>query len=123
MSLRHTWTIWEVRASNAADGATTCSDYGESIHAVGSFSDLETFWAYWSRLPRLSALFSDGVSSEYRKGVCRTKLAPTVGPAIESSEVVVVDGFAVFREGVKPAWEDPANNTGGEWCCRKGNQR
>lgn len=31
-----------------------------------------------------------------------------------------VDSFAVFKEGIRPEWEDPANKTGSEWSIRKG---
>lgn len=31
-----------------------------------------------------------------------------------------VEGFAVFKEGIVPEWEDPENKNGGEWSIRKG---
>lgn len=30
-----------------------------------------------------------------------------------------VESFSVFKSGIKPEWEDPANATGGEWFIRK----
>lgn len=34
-----------------------------------------------------------------------------------------VDSFAVFKDGIRPEWEDPANKTGSEWSIRKGTLR
>ena len=31
-----------------------------------------------------------------------------------------VDGFSLFKSGIRPEWEDSANAHGGEWSCRKG---
>ena len=31
-----------------------------------------------------------------------------------------VEGFAVFKDGIVPEWEDPENKNGGEWSIRKG---
>ncbi len=121
--LATSWTLWELRSSPGVE-------YAESFHPIGQFGTLEKFWAYWSRLPRLSALFSDGVSSTMRNGVRRSwkgrpaaaGLPPPQDPSEKQEDdvVVLVDGFAVFREGVQPAWEDPSNCAGGEWNCRKG---
>lgn len=30
-----------------------------------------------------------------------------------------IDAFSLFKKGIKPAWEDPANKSGGELLCRK----
>ena len=31
----------------------------------------------------------------------------------------IIDGFSVFKKGIRPEWEDPANRAGSELCCRK----
>ncbi len=111
--LAASWTLWEVRS---APGAV----YTEAVHPVGSFDTLESFWAYWSRLPRLAALFNDGVSSACRRGLLRAWRPAGGGTVPRPPESVVLDGFAVFQQGIRPEWEDPANRDGGEWGCRKG---
>lgn len=30
-----------------------------------------------------------------------------------------IDAYSVFKKGIRPEWEDPANKTGGELSCRK----
>ena len=69
----------------------------------------------WSRLPRLATLFGNG-RSPFRRGIRH-------GPVHSEQnidEILLVDGFAVFRTGIKPTWEDARNTSGGEWACRKG---
>lgn len=107
------WALWEVRSTPGAV-------YTEAVHPVGSFNTLESFWAYWSRLPRLAALFNDGVSSACRRGLLRAWRPVGDSSVPRPPESVILDGFAVFREGVRPEWEDAANRDGGEWGCRKG---
>jgi hypothetical protein len=118
--LAYPWALWEVRSVPGAE-------YAEAVHPVGGFHTLEGFWAYWSRLPRLGALFNDGVMSACRRGVLRAwRPVATSGDGGGATSVprppesVILDGFGVFREGVRPEWEDPANRDGGEWGCRKG---
>jgi hypothetical protein len=121
------WVLWEVRCVPGAQ-------YTEAVHPVGvPFATLAAFWAHWARLPRLAEVFSDG-SRETRNGVLRTWPCGghggvggvdsgdggDSGGGVPAPETVVLDGFAVFREGVRPEWEDPQNRTGGEWGCRKG---
>ncbi|CAM9403103.1 unnamed protein product, partial [Heterosigma akashiwo] len=30
-----------------------------------------------------------------------------------------VESLSIFKKGISPEWEDPANQSGGEWTCRK----
>jgi hypothetical protein len=101
--LAQSWCLWELRHG---------VEYSASMHCLGRFDSLESFWALWARLPRPSAIFGDG-SALFRKG-----LVPTVPSGTQYSPDLV-DGYAVFVEGVRPEWEDERNKRGGEWCCRK----
>jgi translation initiation factor 4E len=110
------WCLWELRP--VVEGSP--ADLDASVHYLGSFGTLDEFWAIWSRLPRISDLFSDG-SSVFRKGVIHEDNdTASVDALRESKPAVLVDGYAMFREGVKPLWEDTRNIRGGEWSCRKG---
>jgi translation initiation factor 4E len=93
-SLRFTWTIWEQIMSNDAKTA----QYSDATHRVASFSTVKTFWKYWNHLPQPSELL-DG-----KKFVRETAEARSV-----------VDALMVFREGIKPEWEDSVNATGGHF--------
>mmetsp|Transcript_145779 Transcript_145779/g.252381 ORF Transcript_145779/g.252381 Transcript_145779/m.252381 type:complete len:238 (-) Transcript_145779:145-858(-) len=94
-ALRNTWAIWE-QIQTKSDG--TGNAYADSTHRVAAFSTVKGFWKYWNHLPQPSELL-DG-----KKFVRETA---------ESRSVV--DALMVFREGVKPQWEDPLNETGGHF--------
>jgi len=94
-SLRYTWTIWEqIMQSNDTKGA----QYSDATHRVASFSTVKGFWKYWNHLPQPSELL-DG-----KKFVRET-----------ADSKNVVDALMVFREGIKPEWEDSTNATGGHF--------
>jgi len=94
-ALRFTWTIWE-QTMQSNDAKTAA--YSDATHRVASFSTVKGFWKYWNHLPQPSELL-DG-----KKFVRETA---------ESRSVV--DALMVFRDGVKPEWEDSTNATGGHF--------
>jgi len=94
-SLRHTYAIWE-QIMQSADAKST--QYSDATHRVASFSTVKGFWKFWNHLPQPSELI-DG-----KKFVRETA---------ESRSVV--DALMVFREGIKPEWEDPVNTGGGHF--------
>lgn len=93
-ALRFTWTIWEqIMQTNDRS-----NQYSDATHRVASFGTVKGFWKYWNHLPQPSELL-DG-----KKFVRETA---------ESKSVV--DALMVFRDGVKPEWEDAVNATGGHF--------
>lgn len=92
---RYTWTIWEqiMQASDKQSG-----QYSDATHKVASFSTVNGFWKYWNHLPQPSELL-DGKKFVREHGGMRH----------------VVDALMLFREGIKPEWEDDANATGGHF--------
>jgi translation initiation factor 4E len=93
--LRCTWTIWEQIMQSTDKGV---AQYSDATHRVASFDTVKTFWKYWNHLPQPSELL-DG-----------KKFVREIG---ESKSVV--DALMVFKDGVKPEWEDPLNATGGHF--------
>eukprot|EP00442_Polarella_glacialis_P028573 CAMPEP_0115060936 /NCGR_PEP_ID=MMETSP0227-20121206/7729_1 /TAXON_ID=89957 /ORGANISM="Polarella glacialis, Strain CCMP 1383" /LENGTH=223 /DNA_ID=CAMNT_0002446183 /DNA_START=115 /DNA_END=783 /DNA_ORIENTATION=- len=93
-ALRHTWTIWEQIAQTQRDN----SQYSDQTNRVASFSTVKGFWKYWNHLPQPSMLL-DG------------KKFVRVTPDNKN----VVDALMLFREGIKPEWEDTANAAGGHF--------
>lgn len=93
------------------------------MREVCEFSTVEGFWRYWAFIPRprweqirlflwikaniflylslWSEVFCDG-------GTTKREI---MGKTIE--------GFSIFKKGIKPEWEDPANANGSELQCRK----
>lgn len=93
-NLRYTWTIWEQIMQNDAKNA----QYSDATHKVASFQTVKGFWKYWNHLPQPSELL-DG--KKFVRETAETKS--------------VVDALMVFREGIKPEWEDSTNATGGHF--------
>mmetsp|Transcript_29 Transcript_29/g.91 ORF Transcript_29/g.91 Transcript_29/m.91 type:complete len:239 (-) Transcript_29:442-1158(-) len=94
-ALRFTWTIWEqIMQSTDAKAA----QYSDATHRVASFSTVKGFWKYWNHLPQPSELL-DG-----KKFVRET-----------ADSRSVVDALMVFRDGIKPEWEDAVNASGGHF--------
>jgi translation initiation factor 4E len=93
--LRHTWTIWEQIAQSQSNNS---SQYSESTNQVASFKTVKGFWKYWNHLPQPSLLL-DGKKFVRVSGENRS----------------VVDALMLFREGIKPEWEDEANAVGGHF--------
>eukprot|EP01114_Cavostelium_apophysatum_P024667 TRINITY_DN972_c0_g1_i5.p1 TRINITY_DN972_c0_g1~~TRINITY_DN972_c0_g1_i5.p1 ORF type:complete len:466 (-),score=106.24 TRINITY_DN972_c0_g1_i5:21-1418(-) len=61
-------------------------DYKKSLRNVGSFQTIAEFWECWTALKKNFPF--DGKQEA---------------------------NFRVFKEGIHPTWEDPANNSGGQW--------
>ncbi|OQR98512.1 hypothetical protein ACHHYP_08439 [Achlya hypogyna] len=87
--LQSAWSIWELRES-------TKGNYGDNLHRLCTFSSVEEFWGYWNNIPKPSQVLNDGIAK--KKFSDRS-----------------VQSFAVFKEGIRPEWEDSANMNGGEW--------
>jgi len=85
LSLCSPWTWWEHEHSG---------DYNST--QLGSCDNIATFWQYFNNIPEPETFFTSKAGK--RKLVGRRK----------------VDALSLFREGVKPEWEDPQNSSGGE---------
>jgi len=91
--LKSTWVIWEMKAKNSKKK----TDF-DSGTAVASFNTVKGFWKHWNHLPQ---------PSELLEGKKFMRENPE-GRAI-------VECLMLFREGVKPEWEDEANAKGGHF--------
>ena len=98
MNLQNNWTFWEhaKMPKNASD-----SDWAKSYTKILDFSTVGEFWNIYNHLPRPSEVMFDGKSF----------------PTIEGRNI---DGFSIFKKGILPAWEDPANKNGCELRINKG---
>lgn len=89
------WTWYAHTDGNAA--------YGNSVVTLGSFDTVNDFWRHYNHVPTPGRVFCGEHTLVLPK-------AFNVGCA--------VSGFAVFRKGVHPAWEDPRNARGCDLCAR-----
>lgn len=93
--LTSTWT-WHAHADSRGD-------YGNAVLKLGSFCTVQDFWRYYNNIPTPDRIFMGThiLSIPKAFGTGRT-----------------VQGFAVFRENVQPAWEDARNANGCDLCAR-----
>ncbi len=97
--LHTTWSIWEHRRNKSGVAENADASYLAGIQPLCNFTTVEEFWQAFNYLPLPSKFFFDGrVRHDF----------------VDRS----VEGFSVFREGVRPMWEDERNTEGGEWYFR-----
>eukprot|EP00812_Abedinium_dasypus_P008327 NODE_2096_length_995_cov_503.346809.p1 GENE.NODE_2096_length_995_cov_503.346809~~NODE_2096_length_995_cov_503.346809.p1 ORF type:complete len:271 (-),score=58.43 NODE_2096_length_995_cov_503.346809:165-977(-) len=92
--LRHSWTIWE----QIMQSDTKSAQYSDNTHRVASFSTIKGFWGHWNHIPQPSELF-EGKKFVRERGDSKS----------------IVDALMVFRENIRPEWEDTANLAGGHF--------
>eukprot|EP00929_Paragymnodinium_shiwhaense_P121361 TRINITY_DN9358_c0_g2_i1.p1 TRINITY_DN9358_c0_g2~~TRINITY_DN9358_c0_g2_i1.p1 ORF type:complete len:225 (+),score=55.10 TRINITY_DN9358_c0_g2_i1:82-756(+) len=93
LPLRYEWAIWEqIMQSDKS------SSYSEATHKVVTFKTAQMFWRLWNHMPQPSELLES-------KRMVRE----------EPDGLHVIDAIMIFRDGVKPEWEDPMNAQGGHF--------
>mmetsp|Transcript_42933 Transcript_42933/g.113703 ORF Transcript_42933/g.113703 Transcript_42933/m.113703 type:complete len:287 (-) Transcript_42933:155-1015(-) len=92
--LNSTWTIWE----QLVLGKEKAGQYSDATRQLTNFDTAKDFWACWNHLPQPSELL-DG------KKFTREK----------DGQKTVVEALMIFRKGIQPEWEDPANKAGGHF--------
>tara|TARA_B100001094_G_C18170082_1_gene794554 strand:- start:1501 stop:2127 length:627 start_codon:yes stop_codon:yes gene_type:complete len=90
---QYKWVVWEHR--------NDCQNYADNINPVCSFDTVEDFWAHWIYLPQPVEFF----------------YAPRQPRKLVYGRSVV--SYSIFRENIKPEWEDPIACKGGEWRIRR----
>jgi len=94
--LRFTWVLWEQVAHDTSEKG---ANYSDATHKVAHMSTVKEFWSYWNHLPQPSELLgnkkfiSEGGSGQHN----------------------VVEALMIFKDGIKPEWEDPINTLGGHF--------
>lgn len=97
LPLHHTWSIWE-QVMPATSGKMNQYSYSGQTHQVASFSSARQFWRLWNEMPQPSELL------EQKRMVRET-----------AQGLAVIDAVMIFKEGIKPEWEDPNNASGGHF--------
>jgi len=94
MKLKSKWWMWEQVVQSEGRGT-----YTDAMRRVVSFDTVQDFWSIWNGLPQPGELLE---SKRITRGM------PT-GPA------VAIDAIMIFKDGVSPEWEHPANSAGGHF--------
>lgn len=97
MNLENKWTIYDHEKSDK-------DTYEKSTRELASFSTVEDFWRIFNHYPLVSDIFNNGVEK------------PTIG----SKEITSI---SLFKNDIKPKWEDPSNRLGGEFSKRRFNKK
>jgi len=94
LPLRYPWSIWEqIMQSNEKGGA-----YSDATHKVAGFSTVQDFWKLWNHMPQPSELLE-------QKRMVRE----------QPDGLHVIDAIMIFRENIRPEWEDKMNAQGGHF--------
>eukprot|EP01066_Platyproteum_vivax_P020585 Platyproteum_vivax@DN8513_c0_g1_i1.p1 len=96
LPLQDKWAVWEqiMLADNVK------MNYDNQTKMFAEFSTVQQFWKLWNHMPQPSELLE-------QKRMVRE--------ATETDTMSLIDGIMVFRDGVKPKWEDEANANGGHF--------
>jgi len=95
LPLRYTWAIWE-QIMQPTDGKS--SQYSDATHKVSTFNSVQKFWKLWNHMPQPSKLLE-------QKRMVRE----------QPDGLHVIDAIMIFRDGIRPEWEDKANAQGGHF--------
>lgn len=90
--LQNEWSFWEHRKQNVQKYNT----YSTDLYKLGDFNSVETFWQFKNNIPQPSNIFYTQETGE--------KCFPDRK----------IESYSMFKKGIKPEWEDPANGKGGE---------
>jgi len=94
LPLRYTWSIWEqIMQSNEKAAA-----YSDATHKVAAFSSVQEFWKLWNHMPQPSELLE-------QKRMVRE----------QPDGLHVIDAIMIFRDSIRPEWEDKMNANGGHF--------
>lgn len=73
------------------------TNYGSSYIQLGRFETIGDFWRLYNFFPSIDSIHD---------GTVRVQGYPVIA-------------YSLFRDGVRPEWEDPQNIVGSEWGCRE----
>eukprot|EP00929_Paragymnodinium_shiwhaense_P016398 TRINITY_DN124710_c0_g1_i1.p1 TRINITY_DN124710_c0_g1~~TRINITY_DN124710_c0_g1_i1.p1 ORF type:complete len:236 (-),score=61.65 TRINITY_DN124710_c0_g1_i1:53-760(-) len=96
LPLRAKWIVWQQLMAMPGKAVA----YGDSTRQIACVDTVESFWQTWSRLPQPSQLLQRRMA---------------VKESADTGGYHYVDAMMLFREGIQPQWEDPANAEGGHF--------
>jgi len=90
-----TWVLWEQVVPNESNKAK----YADNTRKVTKITTLQDFWAIYNGIPQPSELLE-------QKQIMREQ---------PNGTSVAIDAIMIFKEGIAPEWEHPANASGGHF--------
>ena len=101
LPLKYTWVIWEQimqSPEGRGGGGAGQTQYSDATHKVAPFQTVQDFWKLWNHIPQPSELLD-------QKRMVRE----------QPDGLHVIDAIMIFRENIRPEWEDKMNATGGHF--------
>lgn len=86
--LESKWTLY----AHAID-----NDYQSNIIQLSTVSTIQSFWGMYNNIPKISQMFDSCIVRIHGR---------------------TINGFSLFKENIKPEWEDSKNIEGSEWYWR-----
>lgn len=93
LPLQYEWLIWEQVVPQKEN-----ENYSENTKAIASFKTVQEFWRLWNHMPQPSELLNS------------QRMVREADDALH-----LVDALMIFKDGIKPMWEDPLNAKGGHF--------
>merc|ERR1712146_752242 len=94
LPLRYRWSIWEQIMQSSEKAAA----YSDATHKVDQFSTVQEFRKLWNHMPQPSELLE-------QKRMVRE----------QPDGLHVIDAIMIFRDNIRPEWEDKMNAQGGHF--------
>ena len=98
LTLRYTWVLWE-QSRQAETAEVGSSAYGDLTRNIATIQSVQEFWSIFNKLPQPSELLA------VRESATEEAQPPSS----------TVGSFMLFKQGIRPEWEDVANKTGGHF--------
>ena len=101
------WSFWENYRPVIKDNTKKAGAYDDNLVEIFSFSNLNQFAQFWNCMP-----YDQSSNLIYFTVTEHDKIIQK-----EDGKQYVIEGLNLFRQGVKPAWEDPRNSEGYHFQC------
>lgn len=99
LPLQYCWHIWEQIIPDSKSAKSRIGNYSENTKQLAKFDTVQKFWQLWYHMPQPSELLNH--KRMVREG--------------QDGKQHLVDALMIFRDGIKPEWEDPMNANGGHF--------
>jgi translation initiation factor 4E len=96
LELKYSWVLWEQNRQSES-GEVGSSAYGDLTRNIATLSTVQEFWSIFNTLPQPSELLSARDSTQ------------------DENNNQHIGSFMLFKQGVRPEWEDQANKSGGHF--------
>ena len=108
--LKSSWALWEQLQQNqspatpseeAVAAGAQQTNYGDLTRKVAAVADIQSFWKFFMHLPQPSSILGESLKALRQDS--------------EDAPAHTLAAIMLFREDIRPEWEDEANKKGGHF--------